>query len=227
MNHNFGLYWKLLILTGISLITAISGLTGYWLGKNRSQIPRSHQTTSLEKAQSFPLPTSTPRPSPTPSPTLFIRQQSYMMPTNGIILEACSYPWDYNVNTPSPGDKECLEFEANGTVKKKIYSAFLDTLALLTSNYQTPQEQKVKISAELKILYQELTKDKYIQWLKTPKLPIAGAVIPHIKLYSGDLEKQYMVTVYIWGTDSSEEAQRVKAIFEQLQSLSSLTENKH
>lgn len=229
LHNQISLHARKFIIAGTISIIVAAGLGGYWLGVRRHQLPSQSSQKSLPKqSQPSTIPTDVATPSPTFSATLPpVNKINYVMPTNGIILEACSSPWDYDAPTPSPGHVECLEFEANGTIQKKFHDAFSSSWIALSSNHQTLQEQKASISAELKTIYQELTNDKYVLWLKTPKAPIVGAIMPHIKLYSGDWAEQYTVTVYRWGADYSEEAQKIKEIFEHLQSFSSSLENKH
>jgi hypothetical protein len=137
-----------------------------------------------------------------------------------LVIEACAAPWDYEPQKPSPIHIECLEFEANGIVRKKFHDGFTSSSLTLSSNQGLSEQQMATISATIKEIYAELKGDNHTRWLNTPKMPITSAVMSYIKLYSGDTSRKYTVTVYQWGADNSPEAKRLAEIFEQLKSFS-------
>lgn len=224
----FHLPQKLLFSISIFLIITLSVIGGYKLGKTKSQ-STSLISPTIPLKQVEPLPVisymiGSDSSSLMPSPSINMKKD-FIIPTNGTIFEACSYPWDYNVANPSPADIECLEFAVNGIVRKKIQSGISSSSMTLSSNNYATIEERENISSELQKIYQTLTSEKLLNWLQKPKAPIVGAVMPHIKLYSGDLNRQYTITIYMWGADHSEESQQVKEIFEQLQSFSPPSES--
>lgn len=219
-----------MVTISIFLIAAVSVIGGYQLGKNEGRSTSIiFPVTSLKQVQPSPITTYMITPSPSSSITLSTMksQKNFIIPTNGTIIEACSYPWDYYVETPSPLDIECLEFEANGLVMKKIQGGVSSSSIIVSSNKDATFEQRTSISSEIQKIYQTLTTEEYLNWQQKPKAPIVGGVMPHIKIYSGDLNKQYTVIIYTWGAEYSNESQQVKGMFEQLQSFSPPTKTVH
>lgn len=213
------------VVAYIAFTAVVAGIGGFWLGKSSNQV----FINSSPKPSSFPVVSSTPTPTliviPTLTPSLSptVSEPSgllFTMPANGLVLKACKSPWDYVPPTPSPLDKECLEFEASGTVRKKYIDPWTTSSTLMASNKNASEEEKVQVKAKLQTIHQELTQDNYIQWLQELRMPYVGGINPSIQLYSENHENQYTVMIYVWSNDYSPEGQRLREIFEQLMSFS-------
>lgn len=209
----------LIISVCIGLII-VSGATGYWIGLQNNrlvtklpELAKANKESVVTSTLGVPIMTTMPQMSAAPV------QGTYAIPTRGTVIEVCSYPWDNDLLLDAGHYTECLEFDIDGMVTRKLHDPNRQgetIIKTLGTNVHRNKAERANLAIELRRIYRELTQDKYLQWTKTLRAPLVGSNSPTITLYSGDLDKQYSAVKYQLGTDSSAEGVRLREIVERL-----------